>query len=176
MAAEDNASDSSGSGSWDDWDPYGTTDALQRNFSWDAGTEAAFEIEFTRDQGETFRGVVRDHSDGTYSLHYRLTLAGDYTASVTFAGKSISGSPFLLSVAPALSAQYDPNPALLDSEGPQETAGVPRRLGVHSIDRFGNPLSQATGPFSLGLSGYPVQRTTQQGQIYFLHTQYLYGK
>jgi hypothetical protein len=46
--------------------------------------------------------AVKDNGDGTYHVHYAFDFSGDFKMRVLMNGGDIGGSPFDLSIAPAV--------------------------------------------------------------------------
>jgi hypothetical protein len=113
--------------------------------------EMVFEDKFLRLQ-------TTDNNDGTYTMQYRITLAGRYTMAISYGSAHISGSPFTVNILPAeTSAKY----SRFDGEGLSGViAGQEGSFTIEARDRFGNIQKyrpQAALPFGVNISG-PVNK------------------
>jgi len=112
-----------------------------------------FSVEMVIEE-EFIRIDPQDNSDGTYTLQYRVTMAGQYVLAVILGQNHISGSPFKVLIMPAMTSARD---SRFVGEGlTRSLAGQEGSFTVEARDRFGNiqlyrPSSSL--PYDIVISG-----------------------
>jgi hypothetical protein len=103
--------------------------------------------------GVTALGLAdtEDHSNGNYTVRYRVTIAGKYKISVSMAGAKIPNSPFTIVATPATT---DAAHSVVDfGTLSKMVAGVYGHFNVHLSDEFGNRQTQGGEQITLTLDG-----------------------
>ncbi|KAJ1471744.1 hypothetical protein T484DRAFT_1842906, partial [Baffinella frigidus] len=95
-----------------------------------------------------------DHGDGSYTVSYAVTRAGDYTMVVMTGSAHISGSPFTVAVFPSeVSVAHS---VIFGDALSVGTAGVEAAFTLEARDRFSNPIPNGNsfaGAFQVTYSG-----------------------
>jgi len=101
-------------------------------------TSGGQDVEFRLEGPAKFTGKVIDNDDGTYSIPYRLTVAGTYKAHVTLRGEPAL-NPVDFIVTPD---EFSAGHSVARGRGIKKAdAGEIADFWVHSFDRFGNEIS-----------------------------------
>ena len=101
-------------------------------------------------------GSFTDNGDGTYGVHYRVEIAGEYRLHIKASdGSGIVGSPFAVLVLPG---EVHSRNSFSSGTGLRHgTAGRPAPVIVQAVDSFGNFLTRGGATFTAALSG-PQER------------------
>jgi hypothetical protein len=90
-----------------------------------------------------------DQLIGLYEANYVLTVAGEYSVSVTVKDVPVSGSPFTVVVAPNV---FSPPACVAAGEGlSQTTLGAPSVFSISAFDQFGN-IAETFGAAFTGMA------------------------